>query len=228
MRSNTIFLVSVIACLLPKLSLCANYGGNTQPQNGYGSTKYQGTQWSGKTNSNYDTHLLENHYNQLYQQQFYQGNDALQYPQSQYQGGFTGYGNTGSQKGVYNSGYSGSSYPGSYGKSYTGYGKQTPYQGQDVAVVVPPSAGFSSYPGWADSGFGYNAGFGYGSPSAGFGYGTSIPQYGYGSLGSPISPFLFQGPSLMDHAMGFLKSDTGKLVGSGKVPKFNAKTKMII
>lgn len=212
MRSNTIFLVSVIACLLPKLSLCANYGGNTQPQNGYGSSQYQGTQWSGKTN-----HLLENHYNQLYQQQFYQGN-AQQYPQSQYQGGFTGYEKTGSQKGFYNSGYSGSSYPASYGKTYSGYGKQTPYQGQDVAVVVPPSTGFSSNPGWADSGFGYNAGFGYGLPSAGFGYGNSIPQYGYGSLGSPISPYLFQGPSLMDHAMGFLKTDTGKLVGAGIVP----------
>ncbi|XP_011414200.3 shematrin-like protein 1 [Magallana gigas] len=223
MRSNTIFLVSVIACLLPKFSLCANYGGNTQSQNGYGSTQYQGTQWSGKTNTDYDTHLLENHYNQLYQQQFYQGN-AQQYPQSQYQSGFTGYGKTGSQKGVYNSGYSGSSYPASYGKTYSGYGKQTPYQGQDVAVVVPPSAGFSGNPGWADSGFGYNAGFGYGLPSAGFGYGNSIPQYGYGPLGSPISPYLFQGPSLMDHAMGFLKTDTGKLVGAAALGTILYKT----
>lgn len=202
MRRHTfaVFVV-VLGCLLPKQSLCANYGGNIQPQNAYGSTQYQSSQWSNKANSNYDTHLLENHYNQIYQQQLYKGSP---------QNGFTGYGKNYNQQGIgQNWGYSGNSYSGTYSKPYSGYGKQTPFQNpQDVAVVVPPT--YQGNSGWINSGYG---------TGSGYGFGYDIPQYGYGFQGypltPPISPYLFQGPSLMDKATDFIKTDTGKILGSG-------------
>lgn len=233
MKKSITTLVSLILCLLLKQSLCGNYGGSSHSQNYYGSVPSQDKQRSGKASLNYDTHLLENHYKQLYQEQLYQGN-IQQYSQKKHLSGLGGYGRANYQKGSYRPGYYGNTYADSYSKGYSGYGKQKPYnynQG-DVSVLLPSSAGFFGNSGVIGNGFGYNSGLGYG-PTVGSGYrsglgylstagyGYGFPPFGYGletniyPPGSPASPYLFQGPSLMDHATGFIKSGTGKLIGSG-------------